>query len=315
MIFRRNSWFSLWIIIEINLIRFIFLIFNDKTLSTNVIIIYILVQNFNSYLYLFFSIFIYLNNEFFIKFIILLLNLTLLVKLGLTPFYIWYPKVINNLNWSNLLILSILQKIIPLYLFINIIYFINNDNIILNYLNLLFNLNLSIFLSINIISIRLILCFSSIVHISWIIFLLLINCSFIIFYFLIYSIINFFLIFLLKKINLNYLTQITSINLNPKFLFIIILIIFSLIRIPPLLGFLIKWLFFQSTWNYIFIFLLLIIFYSLIFSYIYIRLIFNFIIKTNLTIKIFNSINPNIKLFNLLLLILNCILLFTYELF
>ena len=96
--------------------KFIILLIFDKKLSKDCSIIYTLIQGLNSYIFIFRILIIFNNNNFnYYRIFIFLINLRLIIKLGIPPFFIWYIKIIKYINWKNIYILSIIQKIIPLY--------------------------------------------------------------------------------------------------------------------------------------------------------------------------------------------------------
>ena len=48
-----------------------------------------------------------------------LLIVIILVKIGATPFHRWALKIVNSLNWDNLIVFLTILKIIPLFLLQN----------------------------------------------------------------------------------------------------------------------------------------------------------------------------------------------------
>lgn len=320
LIFLSNSWFSIWIIIEINLIRFISLIIFDKNLKNDIIIIYFIIQSFNSYIFLIFSIILNYNDLIFGTFL-LIINFSLLIKLGLPPFHLWYLKIINNLSWFNIFFISTIQKIIPLIILRILINFNYND--FLFYINLLIIIFGSIYrslININSILIKNIYTYSSIIQISWVLILIFINELYSLNYFIIYILISLNLIYLFNLINLNRINQLIVLKFNnKKNYFLIILIMFSLRRIPPFFGFLIKWIsidIIRKSLSFILIFFIII--NSLLRMFFYIRIIFNSLIiyyyRKKLNFKYINFNNKqNIKLIYLNWFIL--IILLIYEIF
>ena len=173
-----NSWFGVWMGLEINLLSFIPLItiknnLNNSEASLN----YFLIQAFGSTVILF-SIIIYLifiNLNFFLKlnnylfnflnFLpLLLISFTLMLKIGVAPFHFWFPNVIENISWLNNLILITWQKFAPLII---ISYLVN-----LNILFIIFVI-ISTFIGaiggLNQTSLRKLIAFSSINHMGWMI--------------------------------------------------------------------------------------------------------------------------------------------------
>jgi len=236
--------------LEINLLSFIPLIINKNNLNNSEAgLNYFLIQTFASTVILFsiIRLIIFTNLDFFYlnliikQFLIIIIIITLILKLGAAPFHFWFPNVIENLNWLNNLILITWQKLAPI--------------IILSYLNLNNFLIIFVLIStlvgaiggLNQISLRKLIAFSSINHIGWIFIALTFNEYIWLIYFSIYTFLNFSIIYLFKIFQIFYLNQIYSIFLNSYFLkFYLLISTLSLGGLPPFLGFLPKWLIIQS---------------------------------------------------------------------
>jgi len=311
LIFLSNSWFSIWIIIEINLISFICIIIFDKNIKNELIINYFLLQSFNSYLFIISFLLTNTNLNFIIFFFI---YLSILSKIGLPPFHIWYLKLIINLNWINLFFLSSIQKFIPLIILNNILIKFNNKFL------LIYLIIIRIFRALkglNNNNLKIILTYSSIIQISWII-LLIFNSEFIIInYYIIYSIILINLVYIFSKFKIELLKNFINIKFNNKnHYFSILTIILSLRSLPPTFGFLLKLISIKFIFlNLNFFLITFIIINSLIRIYFYIKIIFNSIIIysfiNKLNIKILNyKNNYNIKLPIYRLIILKILIIF-----
>jgi NADH-ubiquinone oxidoreductase chain 2 len=119
---------------------------------------------------------------------------------------------------------------------------------------------------------RKILAFSSISHLGWISRIIYFNSSLWLNYFYIYTFTRFILCLSFWLLNLNYFSQLTIIqNLNEKYIIFINLL--SLGGLPPLLGFLPKWIAIMVVRNSFPILIILII-SRLITLYFYTRLCF-----------------------------------------
>lgn len=293
-----NSWFSQWIIIEINLIRFLRIVVFDK--KNSVSINYFLIQVFNSYVFIIIVINLNFINSYSLFIILFLLNLSLLTKIGIPPFFIWYINLIKQLNWLNCFLLMTIQKFIPLMILNNLFIFNNLIVIKFNIINIIYITIICSFLGLQSINLKILLSYSSIIQILWIIILIYVREVIFISYLFIYYFIMIIIFIVINKFNLVYLTDLYLIKLNNKILFLIYLIVFiSLARIPPFLGFLTKWIAIQSLRRIIsLIYILLIIFSSLISIFFYLRVMFLRFINYSISIKlnfliINNYINSN----------------------
>nr|QST21678.1 NADH dehydrogenase subunit 2 [Apocrypta bakeri] len=309
-----SSWFSMWMIMEINLINFISLISFDKNIKHEILMNYFLIQAFNSHLFMMSMIML---NYYNIEMIYLLMNLSMLTKLGMPPFYLWYLKMMNNLNWMNIFFLSTFQKIIPLIILNNIL----NYSISLKFtmLILLISSILASLYGLNTKNLKIIICYSSMVQMSWIISISLINEMIMMIYFLIYLFISFNLMILFKMFNCKYLINLYFIKLNNKFYYYLInFSVFSLASLPPLFGFLMKLLSLLILSNQMkMIYLLFLIFSSLISMFFYLRLLFHMIMLNSNSMKLnykFVNFSKNLPISFLLIKWFLIIMFLVYEL-
>ena len=268
-----TNWLSIWIGLEINLFSFIPIInFKSSIYSIESTIKYFLIQAFASILLLIFiinkSLFFIINN------INILIIIPLLIKLRLIPFHLWLPSIIEGLNWISCFLILTWQKISPII----IISYLNfNKTLII----LIILISLNTILGFNQNSIRKILALSSINNSSWILFAILINENLWINYFFIYSLLNFLIINIFNKYNINYINQLKFFNLNFFFKINLLILIFSIIGLPPIIGFFIKWILIKNLiYNKIFLILIILIKLTILNLFFYIKisyfLLFNF---------------------------------------
>nr|YP_009340969.1 NADH dehydrogenase subunit 2 [Epopella plicata]AIT51836.1 NADH dehydrogenase subunit 2 [Epopella plicata] len=265
-----SSLFGMWMGLEINLMSFIPLIINleSNKKSSEAAIKYFLIKLLPLLLlFLVLYFFFFLEGHFFFLSPNILITLALCTKLGMAPFHFWFPEVLEGMNWVNSLLLLTWQKISPLTI-----------------LSMLFHSKSLIFLALmsaiigaisgfNQTSMRKILAFSSTSHLGWIGSMMFLNSSLWMVYFFIYCFTSFVLCFSFWFFNLNYFSQLSMIqNMNEKI--IIFINMLSLGGLPPLLGFLPKWLA-MMTLKMNFPILLILISSSLITLYFYTRLCFS----------------------------------------
>lgn len=270
-----NSWFTVWIGLEINLLSLIPLISSSKNLFysesslkyfltqtiASIIIIY-------SFFYIFFILKISLRRKDNFNYLALGIQSALLLKRGAAPFHFWLPSVIEGLPWIINLVLLTWQKIAPLLIIFNRIeyYFI--------LISILFSALFGRIGGLNQTSIRKIIAYSSINHLRWILSCIIFNENFWILYFIIYSFLNLNIIFFLNQFKIFNLNQIFNSRrqniINKISLFFSII---SLGGMPPTLGFFPKWLVIESLSNLkLFLILNFLLFLTLLTLFFYLRI-------------------------------------------
>nr|QWB85742.1 NADH dehydrogenase subunit 2 [Acanthocinus griseus] len=310
------SWLSMWIGLEINLLSFIPLLKDSKnSFPAEAALKYFISQALASSILLFSIILMFNLNEFlFMKSpMSLILNSSLYMKIGAAPFHFWLPEVMEGLNWNNNLILLTWQKIAPM-----IILFYNLNTMMLTLLVIVISSMISGVMGLNQISLRKIMAYSSISHISWMLSSMLFNQILWIYYFMIYCIISFNIIYILNYYNIYYLKQMFNVmNINKNLKLTFMMNFFSLGGLPPFLGFLPKWLVINNLVNNHFYFLsLILILTTLITLFFYLRLTFSSILinfSETLVVQ-FNSMNNFIMVLNLISLmgLIFCSMIFNF---
>nr|APX39940.1 NADH dehydrogenase subunit 2 [Chaetocnema scheffleri] len=298
------SWFSMWIGLEINLLSIIPIFkSNLNYFPAEATIKYFITQTLASIFILFTIILLINTNELMFKinnyYLMLILNSSLLTKLGAAPFHSWFPEVSEGLNWMNNLILMTWQKIAPSILLmynININFFI--------YIIILSSLVSGIY-GLNQTSLRKILAYSSINHISWMLASMFFNKTIWINYFMIYTIISINIIMIFSYFNIFNISQMSLIFKSNKIMNLLLMMnFFSLGGLPPFLGFYPKWLTLNLLiYNNFYFISLILVLLTLMTLYFYTRLMFS-----SLTL-ITNESLLNLKFNNKLLIILNLIVL------
>lgn len=112
------NWLYVWMGLEINLISFIPLIMSSGVdIETERRLKYFLIQALGSGILLFGSL-VEMNypNSMIPDWLgVCILVMSLMVKLGMAPFHFWLPHVMGGIRWISCLILSVWQKIGPLF--------------------------------------------------------------------------------------------------------------------------------------------------------------------------------------------------------
>nr|YP_010586225.1 NADH dehydrogenase subunit 2 [Himalopsyche eos]UZZ43987.1 NADH dehydrogenase subunit 2 [Himalopsyche eos] len=231
-----HSWLGIWMGLEINLMSFIPLIVENKNMiMSEAMLSYFLIQTLTSINFLFFIILTKMFSNF--QWITnIVMNLSLLMKMGAAPFHFWFPKVMSGLSWLNCFILSTWQKITPMIA----ISFCMNYNTIL--MAILLSALVGAMGGINQTSIRVIMSFSSISHMSWMLTSTLISLNLWMIYFSVYLILNSMMMLMFSINNFFFLNQMFNTKMNSSMFLSININMLSLGGLPPFLGFFPKWL-------------------------------------------------------------------------
>nr|UOK09826.1 NADH dehydrogenase subunit 2 [Ixodes confusus] len=287
MSFSTNSWFSFWISMEINMMVFIPLMNSKNFLSCNSMINYFIIQSLSSSMFLISSI---LYFTFFSKIFMVIIILTILIKMASAPFHIWFPQISENITMKSFFLLSTFQKMIPLQILSNF------NNQMLTFF-IIMSAIVGTLGGFNQTSLRKILAFSSISHLSWMMTLILLNQYYWILYFLLYSMIILKIVIYLK---INFINKINNINTkmmtNPN-KFQLFSTFLSLAGLPPFLGFFMKMLSILIIINKMPYILFILIPSSLGNMYFYTRIMFPMIMLYNSLMKNFNKFSLKTLLF------------------
>uniref|UniRef100_A0AAU6QE85 NADH-ubiquinone oxidoreductase chain 2 n=1 Tax=Laelaps sp. TaxID=3081785 RepID=A0AAU6QE85_9ACAR len=278
--FMSDSFFFIWFSFELNLVSFIFLMWDMKTVSSiNSMMKYFLIQSLISMIFLFMLLIFEIMNLTYI--ISNMMILILLLKMGVFPFMFWLLDVVEGMSMSILIFFFSLQKIIPLYV-ISMVSFYYLDYIII--LTTLF----SLFMMLNQFSIRKFLMFSSMVHSGWMMMSLMLGFKVWLLYLIIYL---FILLGLLNLSKLDSFFQIKFTDLNEKL--IIMMMFLNLSGLPPFLGFFSKVLILSYLMEYNLGMMIYLILLSIFSSYIYMMyLSFMFFYKNiSFNLYFYNKIN------------------------
>nr|SSW88875.1 NADH dehydrogenase subunit 2 [Pharmacophagus antenor] len=286
-----NSWLGCWIGLEINLMSFIPLISNSKNLlSSEAALKYFLTQSIASINFLF-TILLKLmlmknfdNNLIFS----ILINSSMLMKMGSFPFHFWFPNIIEGLSWFNCFILMSWQKISPMIL---LSYYINNNFIMII---VMFNVIVGTLGSHNLTSLRKIMTFSSINNLGWMLMAIMISENLWLFYLLFYTLFISIMCFMFSMLNAYFINQLFFINMNYIIKISFFINFLSLGGLPPFMGFFPKWMIINFLINNYFLMISFIfIMMSLIMLFIYIRIIYSSLLFNYIKMKWFKIFIKN----------------------
>nr|ASL06218.1 NADH dehydrogenase subunit 2 [Lymantria dispar dispar]AST23774.1 NADH dehydrogenase subunit 2 [Lymantria dispar] len=288
-----NSWFGCWIGLEINLLSFIPLISNSNNLLSNEASLkYFLTQSIASINFLFSILLkmIFLKNFDMNFFMSLMINSSMLMKMGSSPFHFWFPNIVEGLSWFNNFILMTWQKITPMII---LSYFLNKNFIILI---ISMNVIIGALGGLNQTSLRKLMAFSSINNLGWMLTSIMISENLWIFFLIIYSFMISIMCWLFNMMNLFYIKQLFINNINPIMKINMLINFLSLGGLPPFIGFFPKWIIINFLINnQSYLLTMIMILTSLIILFFYIKIIYSSIMFNYLKMKWFKVFIKNNK--------------------
>nr|YP_009743771.1 NADH dehydrogenase subunit 2 [Parallelia stuposa]QIE12502.1 NADH dehydrogenase subunit 2 [Parallelia stuposa]UIF93642.1 NADH dehydrogenase subunit 2 [Parallelia stuposa] len=268
-----NSWIGCWIGLEINLLSFIPLISNSNNLlSTEASLKYFLTQSIASINFLFSILMkmMLLKNFELNFFLSIMINSSMLMKMGASPFHFWFPNIVEGLSWFNNFILMTWQKITPMII---LSYYFNKNFILMI---IMLNAIIGALGGLNQTSLRKIMAFSSINNLSWMLSSILISENLWLFYLIMYSFMISILCSTFYFLNVFFINQLFINNMNSLIKINLLINFLSLGGLPPFIGFFPKWIIINFLiMNQMYFLTFILIMMSLILLFFYIRIIYS----------------------------------------
>nr|YP_009543735.1 NADH dehydrogenase subunit 2 [Stereobalanus canadensis]AXY64122.1 NADH dehydrogenase subunit 2 [Stereobalanus canadensis] len=273
-----SHWFFIWVGLEINTLAFLPLMAKpSQPRSTEATTKYFLIQATASAFILLASLIqahttgSWATTETMTPLAEILFIFAIMVKMAVAPCHWWLPDVLQGVSLTTGLLMSTWQKLAP----ITILLTLNPTTPTMAFLLMG---SLSVFVGgcggLNQTQTRKLLAFSSISHMGWVLVIFPFWPQLTIFYLLIYFIItSSFMIMLQKNSSLSLQDLTKLINSNPWLAVALLIIMLSLGGLPPLTGFLAKWLVLQQLmFSNTFIITSVLLFSTLLSLFFYLRM-------------------------------------------
>nr|QNH73612.1 NADH dehydrogenase subunit 2 [Cyornis umbratilis] len=174
----------------------------------------------------------------------LILTAAIAMKLGLVPFHFWFPEVLQGASLTTGLLLSTAMKFPPMTLF-----FMTSQSLNPTLLTTMAILSAALggWMGLNQTQTRKILAFSSISHLGWMAIIIVYSPKLALLNFYLYALMTAAVFLALNAIKtLNLSTLMTTWTKTPALSATLMLALLSLAGLPPLTGFLPKWLIIQE---------------------------------------------------------------------
>nr|YP_010535285.1 NADH dehydrogenase subunit 2 [Megacopta horvathi]UYA97772.1 NADH dehydrogenase subunit 2 [Megacopta horvathi]UYA97785.1 NADH dehydrogenase subunit 2 [Megacopta horvathi] len=260
-----NSWISMWMGLEINMMAFIPLIKKKGSkAAVEASMTYFLVQSVSSTIMMFSIVMNQLMMEYSVYSTITFI--ALMIKLGAAPFHMWVPEMMSKMKWNSCITLMTWQKLAPMTMTMNI----SPKNEMLMMIVMMSTITGAVG-GINQTSLRKIMAYSSINHLGWLLSLNKIQNNWM-FYFLIYSVMVTGTCSMFNKYNMLFINQVNSMNLSTSEKIAYATSMMSLGGLPPFIGFLPKWMVIQiMVQNGMILMMTVMVMFSLITLFYYMR--------------------------------------------
>nr|AMP43794.1 NADH dehydrogenase subunit 2 [Satanas sp. KW-2016] len=245
-----TSWMSAWMGLEINLLAFIPLMTASSNLmSAEAALKYFLTQALASSVLLMAIIISstkYSMSETSTEG--MLMMSALLLKLGAAPFHWWFPNVMEGLTWNNSMMLMTWQSVAPLMLSSTLTKVALCEHLMTA--SIIMSVTAGSLGGLNQTSLRKIMAYSSITHISWMMTAMMSSEPLWSLYFTVYTVLTVGIVMIMKTTGMAQLNQLFSHKFSSSTLkFTVMMSFLSLGGLPPFLGFLPKLMVIQNLVN------------------------------------------------------------------
>nr|QMP96489.1 NADH dehydrogenase subunit 2 [Erpobdella octoculata]UZT67810.1 NADH dehydrogenase subunit 2 [Erpobdella octoculata] len=284
MVLTSTNWICLWISMELNMFSFIPIMMSTKNnLECEASIKYFINQAFASCIMIIMSFMLWGKMSMFYFAAMPLLMVSMMLKLGSSPCYMWFPSVMKALPWIQSMILATWQKVAPMMI---LLFNIKPLYFMLMIISMM-NIFIGGWLGMNQVNIQSLLAYSSIAHMGWMFMTQAISMVIVSFtYFIIYMLILLPVFIMMLKVSMKNFKTINNLTLMPvNIQMCLMLMLLSLAGLPPLSGFLPKLMILFTMSTYSLMITLMMVIFSFMSLYFYLNLAFSVMMSLSNTLN------------------------------
>uniref|UniRef100_UPI0030FE85D2 NADH dehydrogenase subunit 2 n=1 Tax=Austropallene halanychi TaxID=3135633 RepID=UPI0030FE85D2 len=209
----------------------------------------------------------------------MLMMLSMIMKLGMFPFMFWFISIMKNMNWYSIMLLSSIQKIIPLMI---LTWMELKMNFLMMNIIIIMNVTITAINTLTSNNIKIIMAFSSISYTSWIMMIMMYSNTYWMLIMFIYTMNMMLLTKMMSKKKMNKLMK-TSKEKNMMMAFILL----NIGGMPPMAGFAMKIMIIKlimtSMSTMLFITSLIMLVSATMMLFVYMKLIISSMMKMQMT--------------------------------
>nr|YP_025749.1 NADH dehydrogenase subunit 2 [Cyriopagopus schmidti]AAP51159.1 NADH dehydrogenase subunit 2 [Cyriopagopus schmidti] len=251
VVFSFDEWFLVWVGMEMNMFSFISMVFSkDSWSSLESLFKYFFIQGLSSGTFL---VMMYMG---------LGLEYPLMMKMAAGPFFFWFPSVMMGIGWMECFLLMTFQKLIPLFLMSGMV------SVLFMFWGVV-GMMIGVAGSYGQQMVSCLMAYSSVNHIGWMMTCFVMKENLWMFYYVLYMLVVGMLILYLYDSKIENLSGMKWIDMM-----IFFVLVMSMGGIPPMLGFVMKWVVLESMIEVSVVISFIMVFSSLVMIYIYMRMIY-----------------------------------------
>nr|YP_002836167.1 NADH dehydrogenase subunit 2 [Geisha distinctissima]ACI28651.1 NADH dehydrogenase subunit 2 [Geisha distinctissima] len=271
MTMSSNNLLYSWMSMEINMIVFLPLMAKSNKMKDQIMKYFIIQSTASSMLLM--STLISYSIETPINSSIMLMT-SLMMKLGLMPTHTWLPTLMNSLTWENCVLISTIQKITPM------IIMMQTTTMKMSMIPMIMSLIIAPISALKQLATKKIMSFSSISNMPWMLISMNNSKTQFMIFMIVYSTMTMMMMNKFKKLNIQFINQLSTSSKSQKMSMMIMAM--SISGMPPMMGFLPKWIIIQTTISNSITMSISLISSSILSTFIYIKMISpSMMIQTN----------------------------------